>query len=157
MLSARKCDPSEQSERNVALSTDGTSAIERVQAFEDFRKSYRHSAEIDDKKKLLKIKYKDAKALGEKVNEARNKISESLLILSAKANHIYCLLLIPVKFSCTDVIGAIAVTKWKTAERFYFEVLINLYFNSTDNKFLEIRQAETTGAEVQDMQGCSGD
>nr|XP_008124108.1 PREDICTED: kinesin-like protein KIF6 isoform X2 [Anolis carolinensis] len=45
------------------------------EAFEIFRRDHADSITIDDNKQLLKVRFAEAKSLGEKVNEIRNKIN----------------------------------------------------------------------------------
>ena len=52
-------------------------SIGRQEAFELFRRDYSHNQMIDDNKMVLKQRYAEAKSLGETVNQARVKISES--------------------------------------------------------------------------------
>ncbi|XP_030051634.1 kinesin-like protein KIF6 [Microcaecilia unicolor] len=48
----------------------------RQEAFEIFKRDYADSVTIEDNKQLLKQRFSEAKLLGEKVNEARNKINQ---------------------------------------------------------------------------------
>ena len=48
---------------------------DRNKAFELFRKSYRKNEVIEENKAILKEKYTEAKALGQKVNERKKRIS----------------------------------------------------------------------------------
>ncbi|XP_039770771.1 kinesin-like protein KIF6 isoform X2 [Ornithorhynchus anatinus] len=50
-------------------------SLGRQEAFEIFKRDHADSITIDDNKQLLKQRFAEAKALGENVNEARNKIS----------------------------------------------------------------------------------
>ncbi|KAJ1148073.1 hypothetical protein NDU88_000914 [Pleurodeles waltl] len=51
-------------------------SLGRQEAFEIFKRDYADSVTIEDNKQLLKQRFAEAKALGEKVNEARNKINQ---------------------------------------------------------------------------------
>ena len=53
----------------------GEMSMGRQEAFEIFRRDYHNNQAIEDNKVLLKQKYAEAKSLGEKVNQARTKIS----------------------------------------------------------------------------------
>uniref|UniRef100_A0A8C0GWG1 Kinesin-like protein KIF6/9 C-terminal domain-containing protein n=1 Tax=Chelonoidis abingdonii TaxID=106734 RepID=A0A8C0GWG1_CHEAB len=50
-------------------------SLGRQEAFEIFKRDYVDSITIEDNKQLLKKRFAEAKSLGEKVNEVRNKIS----------------------------------------------------------------------------------
>lgn len=54
----------------------GEMSLGRQEAFEIFKRDYADSVTIEDNKQLLKQRFAEAKALGEKVNEARNKINQ---------------------------------------------------------------------------------
>ncbi|XP_062896713.1 kinesin-like protein KIF6 isoform X3 [Mobula hypostoma] len=56
----------------------GEMSLGRQEAFEIFRRDYADNITIEDNKHLLKQRYTEAKSLGEKVNQARNKITSSL-------------------------------------------------------------------------------
>lgn len=53
----------------------------KQEAFEIFRRDYRENSKIEEHKCVLRDRYQEAKKLGEVVNSARVKISESALIL----------------------------------------------------------------------------
>uniref|UniRef100_A0A674ISK9 Kinesin-like protein n=1 Tax=Terrapene triunguis TaxID=2587831 RepID=A0A674ISK9_9SAUR len=53
----------------------GEMSLGRQEAFEIFKRDYVDSVTIEDNKQLLKQRFAEAKSLGEKVNEVRNKIS----------------------------------------------------------------------------------
>ncbi|KAJ7340963.1 hypothetical protein JRQ81_004250 [Phrynocephalus forsythii] len=53
----------------------GEMSLGRQEAFEIFRRDYADSITIEDNKQLLKQRFAEAKSLGEKVNEIRNKIN----------------------------------------------------------------------------------
>ncbi|XP_072103617.1 kinesin-like protein KIF6 isoform X2 [Mobula birostris] len=54
----------------------GEMSLGRQEAFEIFRRDYADNITIEDNKHLLKQRYTEAKSLGEKVNQARNKINQ---------------------------------------------------------------------------------
>ncbi|XP_078503456.1 kinesin-like protein KIF6 [Lissotriton helveticus] len=54
----------------------GEMSLGRQEAFETFKRDCADSVTIEDNKQLLKQRFAEAKALGEKVNEARNKINQ---------------------------------------------------------------------------------
>jgi len=54
---------------------EGEALLQRNAAFEAFRRSYRKNEVIEENKQLLKAKYDEAKALGERVNAARAEIN----------------------------------------------------------------------------------
>ncbi|XP_059838776.1 kinesin-like protein KIF6 isoform X2 [Hypanus sabinus] len=54
----------------------GEMSLGRQEAFEIFRRDYAENITIEDNKHLLKQRYTEAKSLGEKVNQARNKINQ---------------------------------------------------------------------------------
>ncbi|XP_078254896.1 kinesin-like protein KIF6 isoform X2 [Rhinoraja longicauda] len=54
----------------------GEMSLGRQQAFEIFRRDHADNVTIEDNKHLLKQRYTEAKSLGEKVNQARNKINQ---------------------------------------------------------------------------------
>uniref|UniRef100_A0A8C8RFJ0 Kinesin-like protein n=1 Tax=Pelusios castaneus TaxID=367368 RepID=A0A8C8RFJ0_9SAUR len=51
-------------------------SLGRQEAFEIFKRDYADSVTIEDNKHLLKQRFAEAKSLGEKINEVRNKISK---------------------------------------------------------------------------------
>ncbi|XP_029448789.1 kinesin-like protein KIF6 isoform X2 [Rhinatrema bivittatum] len=51
-------------------------SLGRQEAFEIFKRDYADSVTIEDNKQLLKQRFAEAKCLGEKVNEERNKINQ---------------------------------------------------------------------------------
>ncbi|GCB62708.1 hypothetical protein scyTo_0004293 [Scyliorhinus torazame] len=51
-------------------------SLGRQEAFEIFRRDYADSVTIEDNKQLLKQRFIEAKSLGEKVNQSRNKINQ---------------------------------------------------------------------------------
>ncbi|XP_062981684.1 kinesin-like protein KIF6 [Elgaria multicarinata webbii] len=53
----------------------GEMSLGRQEAFEIFKRDYADSITIEDNKQLLKQRFAEAKSLGEKVNEIRNKIN----------------------------------------------------------------------------------
>ncbi|XP_039384203.1 kinesin-like protein KIF6 isoform X2 [Mauremys reevesii] len=53
----------------------GEMSLGRQEAFEIFKRDYVDSVTIEDNKQLLKKRFAEAKSLGEKVNEVRNKIN----------------------------------------------------------------------------------
>ncbi|XP_053880382.1 kinesin-like protein KIF6 isoform X4 [Malaclemys terrapin pileata] len=53
----------------------GEMSLGRQEAFEIFKRDYVDSVTIEDNKQLLKQRFAEAKSLGEKVNEVRNKIN----------------------------------------------------------------------------------
>ncbi|XP_030413144.1 kinesin-like protein KIF6 isoform X3 [Gopherus evgoodei] len=53
----------------------GEMSLGRQEAFEIFKRDYVDSITIEDNKQLLKKRFAEAKSLGEKVNEVRNKIN----------------------------------------------------------------------------------
>nr|XP_028580239.1 kinesin-like protein KIF6 isoform X1 [Podarcis muralis] len=53
----------------------GEMSLGRKEAFEIFKRDYADSITIEDNKQLLKQRFAEAKSLGEKVNEIRNKIN----------------------------------------------------------------------------------
>ncbi|XP_066467721.1 kinesin-like protein KIF6 [Tiliqua scincoides] len=53
----------------------GEMSIGRQEAFQIFKRDYANSITIEDNKQLLKQRFAEAKTLGEKVNEIRNKIN----------------------------------------------------------------------------------
>ncbi|CAM4551131.1 unnamed protein product [Caretta caretta] len=53
----------------------GEMSLGRQEAFEIFKRDYVDSITIEDNKQLLKQRFAEAKSLGEKVNEVRNKIN----------------------------------------------------------------------------------
>ncbi|XP_072847570.2 kinesin-like protein KIF6 isoform X1 [Pogona vitticeps] len=53
----------------------GEMSLGRQEAFEIFRRDYADSITIEDNKQLLKQRFAEAKSLGEKVNDIRNKIN----------------------------------------------------------------------------------
>ncbi|KYO43445.1 kinesin-like protein KIF6 isoform X3 [Alligator mississippiensis] len=57
--------------------TDGSGemSLGRQEAFEIFKRDYADNVTIEDNKQLLKQRFAEAKSLGEKVNEVRNKIN----------------------------------------------------------------------------------
>ncbi|XP_064411370.1 kinesin-like protein KIF6 [Latimeria chalumnae] len=60
--------------RNVGLREQ--MSLGRQEAFEIFRRDYVDAVTIEDNKQLLKDRFCEAKSLGEKVNEGRNKINQ---------------------------------------------------------------------------------
>ncbi|XP_055492316.1 kinesin-like protein KIF6 isoform X2 [Leucoraja erinacea] len=54
----------------------GEMSLGRQEAFEIFRRDHADNVTIEDNKHLLKQRYMEAKSLGEKVNQARNKINQ---------------------------------------------------------------------------------
>ena len=50
--------------------------MQRNNAFEEFRKSYKKNQAIQDNQNVLKAKYEHAKKLGAEVNSCRDKINE---------------------------------------------------------------------------------
>ncbi|XP_078398840.1 kinesin-like protein KIF6 [Cetorhinus maximus] len=54
----------------------GEMSLGRQEAFEIFRRDYADSMNIEDNKQLLKQRFTEAKSLGEKVNQSRNKINQ---------------------------------------------------------------------------------
>uniref|UniRef100_A0A3B1J1R4 Kinesin-like protein KIF6/9 C-terminal domain-containing protein n=1 Tax=Astyanax mexicanus TaxID=7994 RepID=A0A3B1J1R4_ASTMX len=52
----------------------------RQEAFEIFRRDHEDRLSIDDNKAILKQRFAEAKALGEQVNQARNRVSKSLTL-----------------------------------------------------------------------------
>ena len=62
----------------------GEMSLGRQEAFEIFRRDYEHNDTINDNKQTLKQRYIEAKGLGEQVNRARTKISESRLYLTSQ-------------------------------------------------------------------------
>lgn len=54
----------------------------RQEAFEIFRRDYRDNHTIEDQKRVLKLRYQEAKKMGEQVNQARANISELLALCS---------------------------------------------------------------------------
>ncbi|XP_067883904.1 kinesin-like protein KIF6 isoform X3 [Heterodontus francisci] len=54
----------------------GEMSLGRQEAFEIFRRDYADSVTIEDNKQLLKQRFTEAKSLGEKVNQSRNKINQ---------------------------------------------------------------------------------
>uniref|UniRef100_A0A674IQI9 Kinesin-like protein n=1 Tax=Terrapene triunguis TaxID=2587831 RepID=A0A674IQI9_9SAUR len=59
----------------LLLPLRGEMSLGRQEAFEIFKRDYVDSVTIEDNKQLLKQRFAEAKSLGEKVNEVRNKIS----------------------------------------------------------------------------------
>ncbi|XP_060101019.1 kinesin-like protein KIF6 [Heteronotia binoei] len=59
--------------RNTALR--GEMSLGRQEAFEIFKRDHADSITIEDNKQLLKQRFSEAKSLGEKVNEIRNRIN----------------------------------------------------------------------------------
>uniref|UniRef100_A0A672USH5 Kinesin-like protein n=1 Tax=Strigops habroptila TaxID=2489341 RepID=A0A672USH5_STRHB len=57
----------------------GKMSLECQEAFEVFKQDHADSVTIEDNKQLLKQRFAEAKCLGEKLNEVRNKISEYIL------------------------------------------------------------------------------
>lgn len=55
-------------------------SIGRQEAFEIFTRDYEDNSKIEEQKKILKKHYGEAKALGEGVNQARNKTSNIKII-----------------------------------------------------------------------------
>ncbi|XP_077198041.1 kinesin-like protein KIF6 isoform X2 [Paroedura picta] len=53
----------------------GEMSLERQEAFEIFKRDHADSITIEDNKQLLKQRFTEAKSLGEKVNEIRNRIN----------------------------------------------------------------------------------
>ncbi|XP_028848308.1 kinesin-like protein KIF6 isoform X2 [Denticeps clupeoides] len=51
-------------------------SVGRQEAFEIFKRDHKDQLTIEDNKALLKLRYTEAKALGEKVNSARNKVND---------------------------------------------------------------------------------
>ncbi|XP_077198055.1 kinesin-like protein KIF6 isoform X3 [Paroedura picta] len=60
--------------RNTA-GVRGEMSLERQEAFEIFKRDHADSITIEDNKQLLKQRFTEAKSLGEKVNEIRNRIN----------------------------------------------------------------------------------
>ncbi|CAM5134818.1 unnamed protein product [Natator depressus] len=58
-----------------AIGSGGEMSLGRQEAFEIFKRDYVDSITIEDNKQLLKQRFAEAKSLGEKVNEVRNKIN----------------------------------------------------------------------------------
>uniref|UniRef100_A0A8C0ICU5 Kinesin-like protein n=1 Tax=Bubo bubo TaxID=30461 RepID=A0A8C0ICU5_BUBBB len=58
----------------------GKMSLGSQEAFEVFKRDHADSITIDDNNQLLKQRFAEAKCLGEKLNEVRNKISEYILI-----------------------------------------------------------------------------
>ncbi|XP_060710496.1 kinesin-like protein KIF6 [Hemiscyllium ocellatum] len=54
----------------------GKMSLGRQEAFEIFKRDCADSVTIEDNKQLLKLRFTEAKALGEKVNQSRNKINQ---------------------------------------------------------------------------------
>ena len=52
----------------------------RQEAFDIFLRDYAHQQAINENKQVLKQRYKQAKALGEKLNTAKQKISKFVLV-----------------------------------------------------------------------------
>ena len=59
-----------------SIYTVGDLSMGRQEAFEIFRRDNDRNQDIDENKRLLKEKYREAKMLGETVNQSRSKISE---------------------------------------------------------------------------------
>ncbi|CAM4537606.1 unnamed protein product [Lepidochelys olivacea] len=60
---------------NYIKGSGGEMSLGRQEAFEIFKRDYVDSITIEDNKQLLKQRFAEAKSLGEKVNEVRNKIN----------------------------------------------------------------------------------
>ncbi|XP_071963656.1 kinesin-like protein KIF6 [Antedon mediterranea] len=54
----------------------GEMSIGRQEAFDIFKRDYRNNSAIEKQKQVLKIKYNEAKALGQQVNSARQQINK---------------------------------------------------------------------------------
>jgi kinesin family member 6/9 len=57
-------------------------SIGRQEAFEIFTRDCEDTSKIEEQKKILKKHYNEAKALGEAVNQARNKTSKKRILYS---------------------------------------------------------------------------
>ncbi|XP_067841264.1 kinesin-like protein KIF6 isoform X3 [Heptranchias perlo] len=68
--------PPSSAQSSKDFSSAGEMSLGRQEAFEIFRRDYADSVTIEDNKQLLKQRFTEAKSLGEKVNQARNKINQ---------------------------------------------------------------------------------
>ena len=66
----------------MCISTVGQMSMGRQEAFDIFLRDYAHQQAINENKQVLKQRYKQAKALGEKLNTAKQKISKCELVFS---------------------------------------------------------------------------
>ncbi|XP_051880813.1 kinesin-like protein KIF6 [Pristis pectinata] len=81
-----KCFSEVRSTSNTSFSRSGSTficrriagemSLGRQEAFEIFRRDHADNMTIEDNKQLLKQRFTEAKSLGEKVNQARNKINQ---------------------------------------------------------------------------------
>ncbi|XP_019405165.1 PREDICTED: kinesin-like protein KIF6 isoform X3 [Crocodylus porosus] len=74
---AKDFNPSVHRAAFLLRRTDGSGemSLGRQEAFEIFQRDYADNMTIEDNKQLLKQRFAEAKSLGEKVNEVRNKIN----------------------------------------------------------------------------------
>ena len=70
----------------------GQMSMGRQEAFDIFLRDYAYQQAINENKQVLKQRYKQAKALGEKLNTAKQKISKFGLLFSFIFYHLFSLL-----------------------------------------------------------------
>ena len=63
---------------NYVVGADNSEA--KKAAFEIYKQKNENYSKLEDQKQTLKIRYSEAKQLGQKVNDARNKISKFICI-----------------------------------------------------------------------------